>query len=109
MVISQLQRSLFRLNKVGGAGHRCMATSAKSAAALPETHKDFYTLLGIAPEATPTEIREAFYRQARVCHPDARPNDKAAAAKFLAVKEAYTTLSDSSLRHEYDKVLFGAG
>jgi len=84
-----------------------MATANSAVAA--QSPKDFYSLLGVSPEATPTEIREAFYRQARVCHPDARPNDKEAAAKFLAVKEAYSTLSDSSSRREYDQIFFGSG
>ena len=51
---------------------------------------DYYSLLGVSPEATKTEIREGFFRQARACHPDVRPDDAEAAKKFMQIKEVRT-------------------
>jgi len=93
---------------------RSMATSAKqktSGKPTTTTPKsiDYYSLLGVSPEATKTEIREGFFRQARACHPDVRPDDAEAAKKFMQIKEAYTTLSDPESRQTYDRGLYGGG
>ena len=65
-----------------------------------------YEILDITPDATTTEIREAFFRKAKVCHPDV---DSSAQAKreFLKSKEAYQILSNTQERHEYDKLMLG--
>ncbi len=63
---------------------------------------DFYVLLGIEPGATLNDIKRAYKRLARKCHPDINPGDRMAAAQFRRIAEAYETLSDPEQRRRYD-------
>ena len=69
--------------------------------------KNHYEALEIGPEATETEIREAFFRKARTCHPDVA-KDPNATKKFLEIKEAYSTLSNPEKRLQYDDIFAGS-
>ena len=64
--------------------------------------KDFYKTLGVDKKASTDAIKKAFRRKARQCHPDVKPDDKAAEKKFKEVNEAYEVLSDEKKRREYD-------
>jgi len=65
---------------------------------------NFYARLGISKNASPTEVRDAYYRAAKQLHPDT--NDTPAATElFLQVQEAYETLSNELKRTEYDSFL----
>lgn len=66
--------------------------------------RDYYTLLGVRPDATAPEIRAAFLALARAWHPDkATDEDRPAAeARFRELTEAYETLSDPARRRDYD-------
>jgi molecular chaperone DnaJ len=66
--------------------------------------KDFYWVLGVAPDATPREIIRAFRALARSCHPDAAPGDRQAEERFKALSTAFTVLRDPTRRAEYDLV-----
>jgi molecular chaperone DnaJ len=66
--------------------------------------KDFYEILGVAPEASADEIKKAYRKLAQTYHPDANPNDPAAEEKFKEISEAYATLSNAEQRKEYDQV-----
>jgi molecular chaperone DnaJ len=74
---------------------------------------DYYETLGVAKTASPDEIKKAFRKLARVCHPDKCPGDKAAEEKFKKVNQAYETLSDAKKRKQYDELsrlgAFGPG
>jgi curved DNA-binding protein CbpA len=64
---------------------------------------DPYRLLGVANRATPAEITQAWRRRARAEHPDARPVDTGAPARFRALADAYELLSDPGRRAAYDQ------
>ncbi|HJQ76560.1 MAG TPA: molecular chaperone DnaJ [Acidimicrobiia bacterium] len=66
--------------------------------------KDFYEVLGVAESATPEEIKKAYRKLAQKHHPDANPGDTAAEDRFKEISEAYSILSDTEQRKEYDQV-----
>ncbi|MGH8903637.1 MAG: molecular chaperone DnaJ [Egibacteraceae bacterium] len=73
--------------------------------------KDYYGTLGVAKDASPAEISKAYRKLARQLHPDRRPGDKDAENRFKQVSEAYSVLSNTDKRKEYDQVreLVGSG
>ncbi|GEM_PF-5100470 len=65
---------------------------------------DYYEVLGVARDASPQEIKRAFRRLAKLCHPDVgRPSSYR--YPFEVVAEAYRVLSDPASRREYDRTL----
>src|SRR3954471_24224300 len=65
--------------------------------------KDYYAYLGVKPSATADQIRAAYHRCAKLCHPDVDPSPWAK-ARFQALNEAYRTLSNPSKRAAYDSL-----
>ncbi|MGW8161042.1 MAG: DnaJ C-terminal domain-containing protein [Desulfobulbales bacterium] len=65
-------------------------------------YKDYYDILGIKRDATQDEIKKAYRRLARKCHPDVC-KDPDAEIKFKDVGEAYEVLKDPEKRAAYDK------
>ena len=63
---------------------------------------DFYLVLGVNRAATLDDIKRAYKRLARKCHPDVNPGDRIAAAQFQELSQAYETLSDPDRRRRYD-------
>src|SRR5579871_2356577 len=63
--------------------------------------QDYYSLLNVAPNATPLDIRRAYRELARRLHPDVNPSADAH-ERFAAVARAYDTLSDPERRRAYD-------
>jgi molecular chaperone DnaJ len=63
---------------------------------------DLYVVLGVRHDASESEIKRAYRRLARRFHPDINPGDRAAAAHFQQVVEAYETLIDRERRLRYD-------
>ena len=55
---------------------------------------DPYQVLGIAPGASPDEIKKAYRKKAKQYHPDLNPNNPSAAKKMEEVNEAYDLLSN---------------
>ena len=64
--------------------------------------KDYYGLLGVAPDAPAESIKSAYRRKAAQYHPDRNPAPDAA-AKFREVQEAYELLTDAERRKAYDE------
>jgi len=65
---------------------------------------DYYAELGVPRTATEANIKSAFRKLARECHPDAHPNDTAAEERFKRISEAYEALGDADRRAKYDEV-----
>ena len=68
------------------------------------TIKDYYAVLGIAPNATPEEVRIAFRTMARIYHPD-RNSAPDAEERFKDINDAYERLADPQKRQAYDDLL----
>jgi curved DNA-binding protein CbpA len=64
---------------------------------------DLYQLLGVPQGASGQEITRAWRRRAAAAHPDRRPRDPAAPARFRALTEAYQVLGDPARRAAYDR------
>lgn len=65
--------------------------------------REYYDLLGVSTNATQGDIKKAYYREARKCHPDKCPDDPQSAAKFQILGTAYQTLSNEQARSKYDR------
>lgn len=64
---------------------------------------DYYSILGIAKNASVDEIKKAYRKLARKYHPDLNPNDKEAQKKFQQINEANEVLGDPVKRKKYDQ------
>ncbi len=65
--------------------------------------RDYYEVLGIQKGATEDEIKKAYRKKARECHPDLHPDDPSYVEKFQEVNEANEVLSDPQKRQKYDQ------
>ncbi|WP_298853555.1 J domain-containing protein [uncultured Ruegeria sp.] len=63
---------------------------------------DPYTVLGVSKDASAAEIKKAYRRIAKECHPDLKPGDAEAEAKFKAAAAAYDLLKDPETRARFD-------
>ena len=65
--------------------------------------KDYYKVMGVAEQASPAEIKQAYRKLARKFHPDVS-KEPDAEAKFKDIGEAYAVLNDVEKRAEYDQI-----
>lgn len=66
---------------------------------------DHYRLLGVPPTAEVADIRAAYLRLMRSCHPDLRPGDPAAAETARQANLAWKVLREPQRRAAYDRQL----
>ncbi len=69
---------------------------------MAKTDRDYYELLGIDRDATPSQVKRAFLAKARVMHPDVSSAPDAE-ERFKEINEAYSVLSDPKRRENYDR------
>lgn len=63
---------------------------------------DPYETLGVARTASDKEIRAAYRKIAKTCHPDLNPGDTAAEVRFKDVSAAYAIIGDKDKRRRFD-------
>lgn len=63
---------------------------------------DPYRVLQVTREASSEEIKKAYHKLARVCHPDKNQDDPKAKEKFQVLERAYAVLKDPQKKAEYD-------
>lgn len=68
--------------------------------------RDPYEVLGVNRTATQDDIKKAYRKLARECHPDRNPGDKAAEARFKEVQDAYDILGDEQKKAQFDQFGF---
>jgi len=65
--------------------------------------RDYYEVLGVARDASASDIKKAFRQLALQYHPDNNAGDAQAEARFKEVAEAYEVLGDDEKRQVYDR------
>jgi molecular chaperone DnaJ len=65
--------------------------------------RDYYEVLGVSREASADDIKKAYRQMALRYHPDRNAGDKGAEERFKEANEAYSVLSDTERRAQYDR------
>ena len=77
------------------------AASRRPASVMAKRKRDYYTVLGVARDASEPDLKRAFRELARQHHPDVNPAD--GGERFREINEAYAVLSDKDARARYDR------
>jgi DnaJ-class molecular chaperone len=64
---------------------------------------DPYAALGLTKSASDADIKKAYRKIARSCHPDLKPDDAKAEEKFKIASAAYDLLKDPETRAKFDR------
>lgn len=64
--------------------------------------KNYYHILGIAPDSPQADIKRAYRQLAVQHHPDKNNGNSKSEERFKEISEAYIILSDEQARNEYD-------
>ena len=65
--------------------------------------RDPYEILGVARNASATDIKKAYRKLAREVHPDSSPNNPKAEDRFKDLSTAYDIISNEDRRGRYDR------
>ena len=63
--------------------------------------RNYYKILGVSRYASHTEIKQAYRKLIRCCHPDIK-TDERLLDRFILINEAYEVLGDPEKRRFYD-------
>ena len=66
--------------------------------------QNYYDILGVSQDASPSDIKKAYRKLVRQYHPDIS-KDSEADKKTSEINQAYNTLKDPAKRAEYDEML----
>jgi len=64
--------------------------------------ENYYNILNVSNNADEDQIKQAYRALAMKYHPDKNQGNKIAEEKFKRISEAYSVLSDTQKRREYD-------
>ncbi|KAM1078521.1 hypothetical protein TB2_025206 [Malus domestica] len=65
---------------------------------------DYYSVLGLLPDATPAQIKKAYYNCMKACHPDLSGDNPDTNNFCMFINEVYEVLSDPVQRMVYDEI-----
>ena len=65
--------------------------------------EDYYSVLGVAKNASEDDLKKAYRKLAMIYHPDKNHGKPEAEKKFKAINEAYDVLKDPQKRAAYDR------
>ncbi|PON96477.1 3Fe-4S ferredoxin [Trema orientale] len=90
----------------GGRTRSCgrVKVAAKDSASVDAVADDYYEVLGLLPDATPAQIKKAYYNCMKACHPDLSGNDPETNNFCMFINEVYAVLSDPVQRMIYDEI-----
>ncbi|XP_020237150.1 chaperone protein dnaJ C76, chloroplastic [Cajanus cajan] len=83
---------------------RVRVTAEDSVSPTEAVADDYYAVLGLLPDATPEQIKKAYYNCMKSCHPDLSGNDPETTNFCMFINEVYTVLSDPIQRRIYDEI-----
>ncbi|XP_047148482.1 chaperone protein dnaJ C76, chloroplastic [Vigna umbellata] len=86
-----------------GSG-RVRVTAEDSVSSTDTIADDYYAVLGLLPDASPEQIKKAYYNCMKSCHPDLSGNDPETTNFCMFINEVYTVLSDPIQRRIYDEI-----
>ncbi|KAG8386783.1 hypothetical protein BUALT_Bualt03G0184800 [Buddleja alternifolia] len=86
----------------GGAGGSILRVASQDSAAssYEDIPDDYYAL----PDATPEQIKKAYYSCMKACHPDLSGDDSETTNFCMFINEVYEILSDPVQRMVYDEI-----
>lgn len=108
LVLNMNAQSYIEFTKSSGSSDKRLPKASvpksNSSAAPSRVVKEtaLYEALGVGTQATAVQIKKAYFKLAKECHPDKNPGDPNATKHFQEISDAYQVLSDSRTRAKYD-------
>ncbi|XP_072968433.1 chaperone protein dnaJ C76, chloroplastic isoform X1 [Typha angustifolia] len=81
-----------------------VAAAAGESGSTDDIVDDYYAVLGVMPDATPQQIKKAYYNCMKACHPDLSGNDPDVTNFCMFINDVYAVLSDPVQRMVYDEI-----
>ncbi|GKV02673.1 hypothetical protein SLEP1_g15071 [Rubroshorea leprosula] len=85
-------------------GFARVSVAAGESASTDSVADDYYAVLGLLPDATPAQIKKAYYNCMKACHPDLSGDDPETNNFCMFINEVYEVLSDPVQRMVYDEI-----